>query len=416
MEFKNKTEEELYIANCTSTFIKEMNESNDIQNLLDVGHRILGQPLMLVDISMCFIAQSGGESVKDEPFWDWILTNGYVKEEYTNLIMEDDISTEEKFVWEYGMENHRQLVAKIIQGRTTLGYLKLLEYNHKITDIEKEILGNLSNLIAILMSTSSIKYKFSNSKVEAFLESLVERKTTDASDINDRFSALNIRLLERLFVIAIEPVSKTELAVEQLYLLKRKLHNLLNRPTVFIHQNRLIVLFDTSATSFEEDYNYAPLMALLKEYKLQAGISTQFTELSLVADEYLNALSALTLGKRLGLKDTFIFFSKHILDQLILTYADSHNINYLIHPAITTLDKIDKEKNSEYVISLLTYIRFGQNLTNTARELHIHHNTLKYRIAKIVELTNIDLTDYDLCYHLYLSGRAWELQNSIKNT
>ena len=176
------------------------------------------------------------------------------------------------------------------------------------------------------------------------------------------------------------------------------------------------MLFDTSATSFEEDYNYAPLMALLKEYKLQAGISTHFTELSLVADEYLNALSALTLGKRLGLKDTFIFFSKHILDQLILTYADSHNINYLIHPAITALDKIDKEKNSEYVISLLTYIRFGQNLTNTARELHIHHNTLKYRIAKIVELTNIDLTDYDLCYHLYLSGRVWELQNSIKNT
>ncbi|WP_294237537.1 PucR family transcriptional regulator [Pseudobutyrivibrio sp.] len=413
MEFKNKTEEELYIASCTSTFIKEMNESNDIQNLLDVGRRILGQPLMLVDISMCFIAQSGGESVKDEPFWDWILTNGYVKEEYTNLIMEDDISTEEKFVWEYGMENHRQLVAKIIQGHTTLGYLKLLEYNHPITDIEKEILGNLSNLIAILMSTSSIKYKFANSRVEAFLESLVERKTADASDIEERFSALNIRLLERLFIIAIEPISKTELPVEQLYLLKRKLHNLLNRPTVFIYQNRLIVLFDTSANTFEKDYNYAPLKSLLKEYKLQAGVSTQFTELSLVADEYLNAMSSLSLAKSIGLKDTFIFFSKHILDQLILTYSREHNIKYLVHPAIIQLDQIDKEKNSEYVMSLLSYIRYGQNLTNTAKELHIHHNTLKYRIAKIVEITNIDLTDYDLCYHLYLSGRVWELQKNI---
>ena len=409
MEFKDKTQEELYIASCTSAFIKEMNESNDIQSLLDKGYKILGQPIMLVDISMCFIAQSGGDEVKDEPFWDWILTNGYVKEEYTNLIMEDDISSEEKFVWEYGMENHRQLVAKIIQGHNTLGYLKLLEYNHPITAVEKEILGNLSNLIAILMSTSNIKYKFANSRVEAFLESLVEGKTIDANDILERFNALNIRLLEKLYILAIEPISKNELPAEQLYLLKRKLHNLLNRPTIFIHDNRLILLFDTNADSFEADYNYTTLKALLKEYKLQAGVSTVFTDLSLVADEYANTLSALSLAKSIKLKDTFVFYSKHILDQLIISYAKEHNPKYLMHPAIPLLDAIDKEKNSEYVMSLLTYIRYGQNLTNTARELHIHHNTLKYRIAKIVELTNIDFNNYDECYYLYLSGRVWEL-------
>lgn len=409
MDFKDKTEEQLYIAECTSTFIKEMNETNDIQNLLDTGYKILGQPIMLVDISMCFIAQSGAESVKDEPFWDWILTNGYVKEEYTNLIMEDEISTQEKFVWEYGMENHRQLVAKIIQGHTTLGYLKLLEYNHPITPVEKEILGNLSNLIAILMSTSNIRYKFANSKVEAFLESLVERKTVDESDIKDRFQALNIRLAGNLYVIAIEPISKIELPVEQLYLLKRKLHNILNRPTIFIHNNRLIVLYDTDSDSLTDDYNYTTLDSLLKEYKLIAGVSTAFTNLSLVADEYTNALDALHLAKRINLKDTFVFYSNHILDQLILGFAGDHNPRYLMHPAIMNLAEIDQEKNSEYVVSLLTYIRNGLNLTNTARELHIHHNTLKYRISKIVELTSIDFTNYDECYQLFLSGRVWEL-------
>ncbi|MCR5416309.1 MAG: helix-turn-helix domain-containing protein, partial [Pseudobutyrivibrio sp.] len=379
MEFKNETEKKLYIADCTNRFIKEMNTTGDVKRLLDLAYEILGQPMMLVDISMCFIAQVGGESVKDEPFWDWILINGYVKEDYTNMIMEDEISSEEKFVWEYGMENHRQLVVKIFQNGTPLGYLKMLEYNGPITDLDKEILDNLSNLISIMMSGGQNKLKLSNSKIEKFLTALVDRKILDESEIKERVMAMNLRLYKNLYMVAIEPVAKTELHVEQIYLLKRKLHNILNRSTIFIYENRLVVLYDTDANSIQEDFALGQLKSVLRQYKLRAGISNVFTDLALAADEYENAEDALFVASKLELKEAYTFFSEHTLDQLILNYAKDKNPKYLMHPAIRELEQIDREKNSDYVISLLTYIREGQNLTKAAKNLHIHHNTLKYR-------------------------------------
>lgn len=409
MEFKNETEKKLYIADCTNRFIKEMNTTGDVKRLLDLAYEILGQPMMLVDISMCFIAQVGGESVKDEPFWDWILINGYVKEDYTNMIMEDEISSEEKFVWEYGMENHRQLVVKIFQNGTPLGYLKMLEYNGPITDLDKEILDNLSNLISIMMSGGQNKLKLSNSKIEKFLTALVDRKILDESEIKERVMAMNLRLYKNLYMVAIEPVAKTELHVEQIYLLKRKLHNILNRSTIFIYENRLVVLYDTDANSIQEDFALGQLKSVLRQYKLRAGISNVFTDLALAADEYENAEDALFVASKLELKEAYTFFSEHTLDQLILNYAKDKNPKYLMHPAIRELEQIDREKNSDYVISLLTYIREGQNLTKAAKNLHIHHNTLKYRMSKIIEITGLDLSDSDVCYWLYLSGRIWEI-------
>ncbi len=409
MDVKNDTERKLYVAECTNRFIKEMNATGDIKHLLDLAYEILGQPLMLVDISMCFLAQAGGESVKDEPFWDWILTNGYVKEDYTNMIMEEDISPEDKFVWEYGMENHRQLVVKIFQNGTPLGYLKMLEYNGPVTDLDKEILDSLSDLISIMMSGNQSKLKFSNSKIEKFLISLIDKRITDASEIKERVSTMSLRLYKELYMIVIESLNEGELHVEQLYLLKRKLHNILNRPTIFIYESRLVVLYDTDAKSLDDDVALSQLKSILRQYKLRAGISAKFKSLINVPEEYQNAVDTIYVANKLGLKEAYTYFSEHTLDQLILTYAKSRNPKNLIHPAITELDKIDKEKNSDYVISLLTYIREGQNLTKSAGLLHIHHNTLKYRMAKIIDLTGLDLSDSMECYRLYLSGRIWEI-------
>ena len=47
----------------------------------------------------------------------------------------------------------------------------------------------------------------------------------------------------------------------------------------------------------------------------------------------------------------------------------------------------------------------GMNQIHTANALFIHRNTLKYRLAKISELTDIDLSDPDEKLYLSLSLR-----------
>ena len=55
--------------------------------------------------------------------------------------------------------------------------------------------------------------------------------------------------------------------------------------------------------------------------------------------------------------------------------------------------------------TLRVYMQQSMNQIHTANALFIHRNTLKYRLARIEELTDIDLSDADEKLYLSLSLR-----------
>ena len=57
------------------------------------------------------------------------------------------------------------------------------------------------------------------------------------------------------------------------------------------------------------------------------------------------------------------------------------------------LEREDEEKNTEFYDTLKTYFLCGHNAVETANILHIHRNTLIYRLKKIRELTGMDIED-----------------------
>lgn len=56
--------------------------------------------------------------------------------------------------------------------------------------------------------------------------------------------------------------------------------------------------------------------------------------------------------------------------------------------------------NEEYIDTLSNYLAFGENMKLTAEHLHIHINTLKYRLSKISETLQCDLKDANVRFRL----------------
>ena len=75
----------------------------------------------------------------------------------------------------------------------------------------------------------------------------------------------------------------------------------------------------------------------------------------------------------------------------------------LLHPAVGILTQYDLEYGTELLKTLHVYLRNSMNQIHTANALYIHRNTLKYRLARIVELTGIDLSDGEDTLYLSLS-------------
>lgn len=75
----------------------------------------------------------------------------------------------------------------------------------------------------------------------------------------------------------------------------------------------------------------------------------------------------------------------------------------LLHPALRTLRAYDQKHHTELYQTLEIYIRSDRNYIAASEVLHLHRNSLLYRISRIVSLTGIDLDSYDNRFYLMMS-------------
>jgi sugar diacid utilization regulator len=71
------------------------------------------------------------------------------------------------------------------------------------------------------------------------------------------------------------------------------------------------------------------------------------------------------------------------------------------------LIEYDRNKNSKLVDTLSDYLECGGSYDESAAALHIHRSTLRYRLARIGELTGHDLRDVNTRFNLQAATRAW---------
>jgi sugar diacid utilization regulator len=64
----------------------------------------------------------------------------------------------------------------------------------------------------------------------------------------------------------------------------------------------------------------------------------------------------------------------------------------IANKAIQTLEFYDEQHNTGFTETLYSYVEFGFNKQAVAKDLGFHINTIKHRITRIGEITNIDMT------------------------
>ncbi|HZA10728.1 helix-turn-helix domain-containing protein [Mycobacterium sp.] len=71
------------------------------------------------------------------------------------------------------------------------------------------------------------------------------------------------------------------------------------------------------------------------------------------------------------------------------------------------LMEYDAGKHSDLLQTLSSYLECGGNYDESAAVLHIHRSTLRYRLARIAELTGYDLRNADTRFNLHAATRVW---------
>ena len=262
-------EEEIRTSKSILKLLKVKKSKTTLQELLDLGYEILGNPLLLVDVSLCFIAHAGGNTPTQEPLWEWTLSKGYVTDQYIEQIhmdMMEDLSGGSKadFVWEKGILNHDQLVYKIKDNGKPVAYLKVLALNKPISDSDLEIVEALGNSILYFLLESTNTYTPSSPLAESFLDRPAERKIIRTRMPSKNASTNSISFYDYISVIVVELTKEYMQDINKIYVLKRVLQNFLARNTIVYYKGFLVAIFDTKTDSVFTESDFSSSMSFWK--------------------------------------------------------------------------------------------------------------------------------------------------------
>ncbi len=94
------------------------------------------------------------------------------------------------------------------------------------------------------------------------------------------------------------------------------------------------------------------------------------------------------------------YFGDLGLYQLLTTLGNSNEAARFYRKTLGRLLNYDDSKNAELVQTLEAFFECHGNLSQTASKLHIHRNTLTYRLEQISTITQLDLDDPDARFSL----------------
>jgi purine catabolism regulator len=138
------------------------------------------------------------------------------------------------------------------------------------------------------------------------------------------------------------------------------------------------------------------------------GIGENHVGIGTFRESYHAALSALDIGirqKGLGHRtmygDTSVYRALSIL-------STNEEMRDIIHEIIGKLIDYRHEKNIDLLTTIREYTRHQANISKTARSLHLHRQSLVYRLQKIETLTGRSFDDPDDRFLLELCTKMWE--------
>jgi sugar diacid utilization regulator len=113
-----------------------------------------------------------------------------------------------------------------------------------------------------------------------------------------------------------------------------------------------------------------------------------------IATSYGQARRTIDAMARLGRHGHVLAFDDLGIHRLLLLIPDLAELSAFASEVLGKLAAMDRQRGTEFVATLACYFRENNSPQRTARTLHVHPNTVTYRIRRICEITGLQLDVY----------------------
>lgn len=379
-------------------------KSGSMEELIHTAYDIMGHPLIFTNASYVKLTEVYPPDRQDDEKWDAYIGRSEVNVETIVDIFEHDYidimkQTGNAVLMDAGyFADSPRLTAPVLSGGQLIGYVSMLCQNEIPGPDSCQNLRLIAETLALHMREFYTARQDQLNLWSIFAEKLISGEIQSEDQLRKWFLLTNIHPQPRYIMLAMSSKNRTQTRLARYLCSKIQTLSL----PVLLYQTETTVcgllygLKDAKA----RDRILQQLEKLLQEFDFACGVSRSFDSLEKIPQYRRQSEIALRIGEFYHFADYLHRYRQLTLTAIADSVTASLGYENAIHPAAELLQWSDEINNTEYLRTLKTYVLSGFNSAESCRQLHIHRNTLNYRLARIMEMAGIDLKQPEVRIHL----------------
>ena len=397
---------------AASSLLASLAKARGLESIVAIAYRALGNPIIVSDKSWKALAIASDVKEIDDIAWNEFLTSGALSLEIVSMNIKEKLTdrieqSETPFLCKEANMKYPRLFCRVAVGSRPVATVAVIEYYKPFIQRDYLMLSMLASAISAEMQKNKFLHYTRGLLYEEFIVDLIEGRLKNPSVIDEKVRSLNLGLKKFIHVITVN-IKEFDVTYFSIPYMRDYLEKMIGGSKAIIYNDKinLISSYNGERELFESDA--IKLRDFLKDYKLHAGLSRSFTKLEELKEHYDQAQEALDLGTRIDGEATIYAYDDYAIYHIAKVCAESDEIKTFCHPKLEYLMEYDAEHKTSFTDSLYTFLKHSRNITNTAKALHLHRNSMIYHLKRIEEILNFSLSDNEMLLHIELSFRLME--------
>jgi sugar diacid utilization regulator len=309
------------------------------------------------------------------------------------------------------------------------GWVALVSRDDHFPEIEQITIDKCSTIIALEILKSEELLSMEHSLKGDFLENLMSGQSTEIIEKFSKRYGYDSSHPHKMIIMKCHSLDIDEPFVANLRYLYKKIRalnqSLFENSITLQKRNYIITIYDSIQTITRKD-----LESLMDDYRQQTEFISTMTHKSFYVAVVVSAEIATNQEFKSAYEQTMKIFNLAICQnqsfvhyyfedleiKRFLLANSSEDLEQFVNSALRPLKEYSNASKLELFHTLKVYIQSGGNWTATKNTLHIHGNTLTYRLNRLKKILDYDINDYYPSLRLKIAFEIIELhpEYSIK--
>ncbi|WP_066050993.1 PucR family transcriptional regulator [Robertmurraya korlensis] len=430
----------------SSKLFKFLSEGRDLQQLVDTASEMIGNPIFIRDENFKILAFTQNVSL-DDYIWNKIVSKGYQTYNDLQFLLKNGFlssvhnvkvpvyfkhvynrtekkenETQQIEIMKSGLKQNMSYIVKpvffqiskvdipriwsnIYINHKNIGHVVVLEAFKPFSERDIALIGRFSDIVSLHLQKHRYYENLSGNKKELLIVDILDETIIDQETVDDRLGVIDWKIPNTMRIITVT-TKQGEVSDITFKHFKGFFDNVFDTEACVLYEGKIVVLLNHNK-NFNE-IQISKLNEILQDTDMLIGMGRSFNDLLNIKKYYKQGLKSIEAGKRVNKEKKLFLYDDYILQHIFHLCSGQEELRELCHPSLFKLIEYDRKRKTDYVKSLYSYIMNIKSQTELAAAMNVHRNTLYYRIGKIEEIMNINLSNIDDVFSIYLSFKIFE--------